>query len=398
MSLEDDTPFSRASSAKISLIGTLSASLMTIIAPFVVAWTKYYSPRAVVCAGGLLFGVASVLASFGKTLWHFQLAQGLLLGMATGLSFMPSMTVAPTWFDKHRGLAMGIVSAGTGIGGLVWAPVITASITNLGFCNTLRLTGSLATGLICASGFALDWEPSMAEHLQTQNEKVSPVKGLFYIPYPDWKTVRQRKFLAQAASTIFQSAAYYTPVFFTVAYAKSLGYSDEDGASITAASNACNAIGKIAVGFVADRLGRLNSFFLTTFISAIATLGLWVPSILVGASNQELARSLFLSFTVLYGLFASAFISLFPAALVELFGVQELPRVAGIMYMLQGLSVLVGTPVAGLLTQGYAPHDYIGMAALVGSLMFGAAVAVAWVRMEAMIGQKSSNRVWRWKI
>ncbi|EXK85565.1 hypothetical protein FOQG_10361 [Fusarium oxysporum f. sp. raphani 54005] len=398
IALEDDTAFSGASSAKIGLIGTLSASLMTIMAPFVVAWAKYYSPRVVVCAGGLLFGVASVLASFGKALWHFQLAQGLLLGIATGLSFMPSMTVAPTWFDKHRGLAMGIVSAGTGIGGLVWAPVITASITNIGFRNTLRLTGSLATGLICASGFVLDWEPSMAEHLRTQNEKISPAMGLLYLPYPDWKTIRQRKFLAQAASTIFQSAAYYTPVFFTVAYAKSLGYSDKDGANITAVSNACNAIGKIAVGFVADRLGRLNSFFLTTLISAVAGLGLWVPSTLIGASNGGLARNLFLSFTVLYGLFASAFISLFPAALVELFGVQELPRAAGIMYMLQGLSVLVGTPVAGLLTQGCGPRDYVGMAALVGSLMFAAAVAVAWVRMEAMMTHKTGNRVWRWKI
>ena len=148
MALEDDTAFSGASSAEISLIGTLSASLMTIIAPLVVTWTKYYSPRTVVCAGGLLFGVASVLASLGKKLWHFQLAQGLLLGMATGLSFMPSMTVAPTWFDRHRGLAMGIVSAGTGIGGLVWAPVITASTAKIGFRNTLRLTGSLATGSI----------------------------------------------------------------------------------------------------------------------------------------------------------------------------------------------------------------------------------------------------------
>ncbi|WAO86319.1 MFS domain-containing protein [Fusarium falciforme] len=355
------TPFTGASSATIDLIGTLSASLMTIVAPFVMAWTKYFGPRPVVCAGGVLFGIASVLASFGKALWHFQLTQGLLMGLATGFSFVPSMTVSPTWFDKHRGLAMGIVSAGTGIGGLVWAPVISACITVMGFRNTLRLTGCVAAALICLSGSLLDWEVSMAKHLSAQNETLSPTTALFRIPLPSWGTAKQRLFIAQAASTLFQSAAYYTPVFFTVVYAKTLGYDETDGANLTAAS-----------GF---------------------------PSTLIGANDEAVARNLFISFTVLYGLFASAFISLFPAALIELFGVTELPRIAGVMYMLQGLAALVGTPVAGVLIPGHGvsrdPGSYTAMAALVGTLMASAAVAVTGVRLGAMKGD--SGRAWRWE-
>ncbi|CAH0045642.1 unnamed protein product [Clonostachys solani] len=397
-----DTPFTGASSAAIDLIGTLSASLMTIVAPFVMAWTKYFGPRPVVCAGGVLFGIASVLASFGKALWHFQLAQGLLLGLATGFSFVPSMTVAPTWFDKHRGLAMGIVSAGTGIGGLVWAPAISACIDSLGFRNTLRVTGCVAAALIGISGSVLDWELSMAKHLSTQNEALSPRTALFKIPLPGWSMAKQRIFIIQAASTLFQSAAYYTPVFFTVMYTKSLGYNERDGANLTAVSNACNAIGKIAVGFIADRLGRLNSFFLTTLLTAFVCLGLWVPSTLIGIYDEAMARNLFISFTVLYGLFASAFISLFPAALIELFGVTELPRIAGIMYMLQGLAALVGTPVAGVLVTAHGvsrdSSSYTPMAALVGALMASAAVAVAGVRFEAMKGTGEGAWKWKWKL
>ncbi|KAI8657157.1 MFS domain-containing protein [Fusarium keratoplasticum] len=391
------TPFTGASSATIDLIGTLSASLMTIVAPFVMAWTKYFGPQPVVCAGGVLFGIASILASFGKALWHFQLTQGLLLGLATGFSFVPSMTVSPTWFDKHRGLAMGIVSAGTGIGGLVWAPVISACIAGMGFRNTLRLTGCVSAALICLSGSLLDWEVSMAKHLSAQNETLSPTTALFRIPLPSWGTAKQRLFIAQAASTLFQSAAYYTPVFFTVIYAKALGYDERDGANLTAVSNACNAIGKIAVGFIADRLGRLNSFFLTTWLSAFVCLGLWVPSTLIGANDEAVARNLFISFTVLYGLFASAFISLFPAALIELFGVAELPRIAGAIYMLQGLAALVGTPVAGVLVPGHGvssdPGSYAAMASLVGALMASAAVAVTGVRLGVMKGDGG----WAWR-
>ncbi|KAH6962349.1 monocarboxylate transporter [Ilyonectria sp. MPI-CAGE-AT-0026] len=336
MVLEDGTPFTGASSAEIDLIGTLSISLMTIGAPFAVAWVKIFSPQAIVCAGGLLFGLACVLASFGKALWHFQLSQGLLLGIGTCLSFMPSMTVAPSWFGKHRGLAMGLISAGTGIGGLVWAPI-----------------------------------------------------------------AKQRKFIAQALGAAFQSAAYYTPVFFIASYAKTLGYNDTDGANFTAVSNACNAIGKIAIGFVADRFGRLNAFFFTTLTSAFVT-GLWVSSTIVGMDNEATARSLFVSFTVLYGIFASAYISLFPPALVELFGAQELPRVIGFMYMMQGAAAMVGTPVAGVLVRGHGtvkdPDSYSSMAILVGALLLVATGAVAWVRLEVMCDRAGGKWQWKWKM
>ena len=402
MVLQKGSPFTGASLAAIDLIGTLSASLMTITAPFVMAWAKYFKPQTVIWAGGILFGVANVLASFGKVLWHFQLAQGLLLGIATGLSFVPSMTIAPSWFDKQRGLAMGFISAGTGIGGLVWAPAISACIRSMGFQNTLRLTACLATTIICISGSSLDWEPCMAKHLSIQNEALSPATALFKIPLPDWQAVKQRRFILQAASTVFQSASYYTPVFFTVLYGKTLGYDEREGANLTALGNACNAVGKIAVGFISDRVGRLNSFFLTTLLTAIISLGLWVPSTLVGTVNESMARSLFISFTVLYGLFASAFISLFPVALIELFGVKELPRMAGVMYMLQGLATLVGTPVAGVLIPGHDgsrnANSYTPVAALVGGLMAAAAVAVAGVRLEATRVPGDSPWRWKWKL
>ncbi|KAF9877267.1 monocarboxylate transporter [Colletotrichum karsti] len=328
MVLHDDNPFTGASAASIDLIGTLSASLMTISAPFVMAWTKYFRPKYVIWTGGILFGVAGILASFGKALWHFQLAQGMLFGIAAGLSFIPSMTIAPTWFDGQRGVVMGVISAGTGIGGLVWAPATSACISEFGFRNTLRLVASF---------------------------KLPPF-----------------------------SASYYTPVFFIVLYSKALGYNEKDGANLTALSNACNAIGKVSAGLLGDRLGRLNSYFLTTFITAVIIIGLWLPSTSVGNGNEAMSRQLFIAFTILYGLFASAFISLFPVALVELFGVDMLPRLAGVMYMLQGLGTLVGTPSAAVLISSYngsvEPSSYTPVAAFVGALMVATTVAVAGIR------------------
>lgn len=401
MATQGSGPFIHASSSEIDLIGSLSASVMTMAAPFAVAWAKYFDTPRVVWAGAVLFGLANVLASFGTALWHFQLAQGLLLGIGTSLSFVPSMTVTPTWFEGRRGLAMGIASAGTGIGGLVWAPVVTACIDNLGFRDTLRLTGALAAALIGAAGFALDWEPTMRSRLHAESAAISPLRGLFQIPLPAWEMVKQRKFIAHALGAAFQSAAYYTPVFFLVSYAESLGYTEKEGANFVAVSNACNAIGKISIGFVADRMGRGNAFFLSTFLSAIAAMGLWVPSAVLGTEQGALGKHLYISFTVLYSLFASAYVSLFPAILVELFGVKQLPYTTGVLYMAQGMAALVGTPVAGVLIRGSGTvknsDDYTGMTILVGALLLAASASVAWVRCELMLTPTSEKRQ-KWKM
>ncbi|KAJ5017421.1 MFS transporter asaE [Colletotrichum sp. SAR 10_99] len=353
---DEGSPFAGASYAEIDLIGSVSVSVMMMGAPFVVAWVKNSGPKLAICTGGVLFG----------------------------------------------GLAVGFVSAGTGVGGLVWAPAITAAVKAIGFRNTLRMTGALSAFLIILSGISLSWEPSMAAHLRKEKTKDAHRKGFWRIPLPTWETAKQRKFVAQVLGTFFQSAAYYTPVFFTVSYAKTLGFSDSDGANLTAVANACNAIGKIGVGIVADRIGRLNSFFLTTLLSAVMTLGLWVSSTLSGEHDEHTARGLFIAFIVLYGLFASAYVSLFTPSLVELFGMRELPRVAGVMFMAQGIASMIGTPVAGVLIRGNeatkTSEDYLGMAVLVGGLMFAAAASVAWVRLEVTWDRAGGQKRWKWKL
>ena len=370
-------------------LGSLSSSLLTFGAPLAVGWAKTLGPRLVVCAGGVVFGLAHVLASFGTALWHFQLAQGLLVGVGASFAFMPSVVVTPTWFGKRRGIAMGITSAGSGIGGLVWAPVLTACVDRLAFRNTLRLTGALSTALLCLSGLVLRWAPASVAPSRGEEKPgaSSGLQRLWRIPLPSWATIKQRRFLAQACGAILQSAVYYTPVIFTVSYAKSLGWSDATGANLAALSNACNAIGKVGVGFVADKVGRLNAFFITTLVSAVVTLAFWIPSTLVGTDHEGAGRGLFIAFTVLYGLFASAYVSLFSPALIELFGLEELPRVSGVMYMMQGAATMAGIPLAGLLIQDHGvsrePRDYMGMSLMVAACMLGAAAAVGWVRIEA---------------
>jgi hypothetical protein len=93
---QPSNPFTGSSTALISLIGILAIALMTIGGPFVVLWAKIYSPQIVISAGGVVFGVAFILASFSQYTWQFALTQGVLAGTGTCMSYVPMTAVAPT--------------------------------------------------------------------------------------------------------------------------------------------------------------------------------------------------------------------------------------------------------------------------------------------------------------
>jgi MFS family permease len=394
MSKQPNTPFTGATPAQIDLIGTLSIALMTIGAPFSTGWTKQYHPRYVIWASGLIYSTALVLASFSQSLWQFILTQGCLLGVGTCLTYMPSVTVAPTWFSLHRGLAMGIILAGTGVGGVAWPLAFRYLIEAVGFRNTLRITAGISFILICGSGTFMCWPESQIARIQAENAAASRTSKFFRLPLVDWRVVRSRKFVAHALGAALQSAAYYTPVFFFASFARTLGYSQTSSANFIAISNAANALGKVVIGHAADRMGRLNTLVLTTLISAISVLALWLPSCL--SSTQSTGSNLFIAFTIFYGIFASAYVALFPTSLVELFGVQNFVSVNGLLYMVRGFATLVGTPVAGALIRGHnqkiaSPRSYENTSVMVGVLLVVATLAVVWARLEAILAFDSAQ-------
>lgn len=88
--------------------------------------------RKLLLIGGVIstLGLLGLSASF--SLWHFYV-MGTVLGLGVGLGcmFVPVVLVN-TWFVARRGMVMGIVLAGTGVGGAVMSFIVPIIITNSG--------------------------------------------------------------------------------------------------------------------------------------------------------------------------------------------------------------------------------------------------------------------------
>ena len=99
-----------------------------------------FGPRVMVRGGMVLFGAGFIMFSYTDSVLDYYLT---FLLMALGSSIAGFLTVATTvvnWFERRRGVAMGIAMSGFGIGGLL-VPAVAWSLTTLGWRPTAFISG-----------------------------------------------------------------------------------------------------------------------------------------------------------------------------------------------------------------------------------------------------------------
>src|SRR6201999_693159 len=131
------------STAEISSALSIRFVLFGLMAPFAAALMNRYGLRNVTLSA-LLIVASALLASLAMTkVWHLLLLWGVVIGVGTGMTALVlGATVAARWFNARRGLVVGIMTASTATGQLVFLPLL-ASITE-------RTGWRVALALICA--------------------------------------------------------------------------------------------------------------------------------------------------------------------------------------------------------------------------------------------------------
>ncbi len=102
---------------------TLNFLAMGIAAFFWGMALDRFGPRPVLLAGSTILGLGLVLASRARSVTEFQLLFGLVVGVGAGAIFAPLMATAVSWFDRNRGLAVSLISAGMGAAPMTVAPI-----------------------------------------------------------------------------------------------------------------------------------------------------------------------------------------------------------------------------------------------------------------------------------
>ncbi|MGH7393659.1 MAG: MFS transporter, partial [Candidatus Rokuibacteriota bacterium] len=112
-----------------ALSGAAAFSLLLLgaVGPFIGRLADRWGPRRVVVVSLLIAGVGSITAAAIQQLWHLYLTVGLLLTAgAGGVAMSTGAAMVARWFERRRGLALGLVGGSMSAGQLVVFPLATA--------------------------------------------------------------------------------------------------------------------------------------------------------------------------------------------------------------------------------------------------------------------------------
>jgi MFS family permease len=298
-----------------------------------------------------------------------------MYGVGTSLLYFPVLSVAPEYFDAHRGSAMGFILSAAGLGGLCYAPITRILLTKMGIRWALRILG--ITSLAIAVPIVWTTPPSRSLTKRPTLVNLSIAK--------------KPAFILQAIAAMFQAGGNLVPLNFLSEFSTRLGYTAAFGAALLAINNGINIASRIIMGFIADVAGRQNTLAISVLGSAITVVAFWL------ASAMENDMGLWIAFVVTYGVFAggrwscdrfakptdhfAGYNSLFPTTVIEVFGTQAYASVNGFIYFIRGLGALWGSPVGGALVgNGATPEAYINLIWYDFTLLMLSSVCVIAVR------------------
>jgi MFS family permease len=111
--------------------------LSCLVGPFMGGMVDRFGPKRVIVLGSLILGAGLALCSLIQTWWQFYIFFSGITAIGLGATgWVPNITIIQRRFKEKRGLAIGIVSSGIGIGILVCIPSIQYLIIQVGWRMT----------------------------------------------------------------------------------------------------------------------------------------------------------------------------------------------------------------------------------------------------------------------
>ncbi|KAK7043138.1 hypothetical protein VNI00_008492 [Paramarasmius palmivorus] len=280
---------------------------------------------------------------------------------------------------------MGLILAGSGVGGLTIAPVQQYLIDRYGIQWALRVLGLWNFVVGIPVSMVIKHRPGFGGggRARTRINKALAKKGTFWY---------------QAFGAFLQAGGNIVPLYYMTSYSVSvLSLSRSTGSLFLSINSGVNSISRVAMGVMADYVGRQNTLIGGVILSALSVFALW----------YDAPKDRFISFVILYGIYAGGYNALLPTTITEIYGVENYASVNGALLFIRGLGSIFGAPLAGLIL---GSHTRTGLDAGVGGsgslkkrynevviydgvLLLASALCVVYVRW---LDARDKGR-WKWK-
>lgn len=282
-------------------------------------------PRPLVAAGAILMGLGLILTAEVQSLEVGYITYGAGVGIGIATYLVPMTTCVGGWFVKRRSLALGVYTSGIGLGTLFLVPLAEWMIRTEGWRVAFRLMGFGTLVIFLLVALIIRRPPGLTSPAPAGSRR---------------EVLRSPSFLRMYFAGLLMSSALFVPFVFIVKYAKDNGTSAQTAAWLISVIGVGSVLGRLGLGALGTRLSPARLSFLCYAFQPPAYL-LWLLS--------EGRFGLLVIFSAILGAAYGGYVALSPVLAAELYGLEGLGGILGVLYTSAGVGGLIGPIAAGII-------------------------------------------------
>ncbi|KJF98859.1 L-lactate MFS transporter [Photobacterium leiognathi] len=311
-----------------------------------------FGVRKVTIGAGILLGASLLLTAHATNLILLYVFAGFLIGFADGTGYLMTLSNCVKWFPERKGLISACAIGAYGLGSLGFKFINMYLLEHNGLESTFDVWGVIAMVMVIIGGLMMKDAPKQ------EISAVEAAEGVRDYSLAESMKCPQFWMLALVFLTVCMSGLY------VIGVAKDIGQSYvhlsvEVAASAVAIIAVANLGGRLVLGVLSDKMARTNVIAI-----ALAVCLLGVCALLFAHLNMMVFYFAVACIAFSFG----GTITVFPSLVSDFFGLNNLTKNYGVIYLGFGIGSFIGSIVASVFG-GFIATFYLMFALLVVSLV-----------------------------
>ncbi len=356
--------------AAVAIASSIRGAETGLLAPLVGFLFDRIGGRKLIFAGGIVVALGLFILSRTNSLTVYYISFVVIaIGTSACMGVVP-MAMVTKWFRKRVSLASGIVSSGTGLGGLL-IPLVTILIDRYDWRTTLLFISGGAIAIILPLSFVIRNKPEDVGTLPDGEQRVNAT-------IQNQEEIKKRQENSEVMPVIKSAIFWFSVIAFalhvmvtTAVITHIMPYLQTIGISRTSAGLMASVIpfmtifGRLGFGWLGDKFDIRK---LTAVGLALTGIGL-VFLVLAGSYNKAFLIVFFITFGIGFG----GPVPLQPAFIRQYFPKGRFGTIFGLAMGISCLTMLIGAPLAGWVYDNYGTYQIIWYAygaTMIAALIF----------------------------
>lgn len=291
-----------------------------------------FGVRNVAIGAGLLLALGFYLTSQANSLLMLWLSAGVLVGLADGAGYLMTLSNCVKWFPERKGVISACAIGAYGLGSLGFKFICSSLLAHFSLENTFLIWGALAMSMVILGALMMKDAPKQQA---SQLNGEAPARD-----YSLAESMRMPQYwmLALMFLTACMSGLY------VIGVAKDIGegmvhLSAQTAASAVTIIAIANLSGRLILGVLSDKIARIRVITLAQIVSLAGM------SILLFTQMNE--TTFFVSVACIAFSFGGT-ITVYPSLVSDFFGLNNLTKNYGVIYLGFGIGSVLGSLIASL--------------------------------------------------